>query len=72
MIISPLIQCFGDKLTATGRWDWVVESDAQITIGTGKQIPLNTLTSTSLVFSFKTNSNAIDGIPREYVITLSK
>lgn len=63
----------GELFPATGTWDWVGDSDAQITTGTGKQITLNTLTSTSLQFSFnKTDGNAVDGIPGDYVITLSK
>jgi hypothetical protein len=63
----------GDLFTATGTWQWSGESDSEFITGSGKEIVINTLTTSTFSFSFtKTAGNSPSGIPGIYVINLSK
>ena len=63
----------GALFPATGTWSWVGETDNQIETGRGKAIMINTLTATSLIFSFtKTSTNGAAGVSGAYRITLNK
>lgn len=63
----------GDLFPASGTWEWVGDTDNQITTGKGKEITITALSTSTFTFSFiKTNTNAVAGVSGNYSITVRR
>lgn len=62
----------GDLFSATGTWSWVDDSANRITLGTGEEVTIISLTETRFQFSFSFDGAIATGIAGNYTITVEK
>ena len=63
----------GDLFNASGTWSWVGDSDRLVLLDDGKEVNINTLTTSQFIFSFQLgDGSSVAGLEGNYQVTLTK